>query len=367
MIKELIYQILLIGFIQGLIFNLYALFTSRYRTKSFLYINLWIFFLALNNLQAWWNEKEISLQSVYLDHLHTPWYIFLAPMFYLFLSRYLQYPKSRWVLNVAILFFSISFLVKSVLLMAYSEADLQEVNRFKQLFNSFEEPIGFILTISIFTYTYIIYRKVDKTYLIRSYESLEWVRRFFIYSVIGLFIWFLGVFHNIFFHNHFTENFYALLRLLTSLLLYWIAYKSTVQQRLFDERTAIRKNQKKQKQTPTRNETFSEEFNAIENVIDAQQLYTDPYLSVESLSDKLEVSASKLSKLIKQYTGSNFSEYINLKRVEKAKELLNNPEFTNYTILSIGLESGFNSKSVFYNVFKKYTELTPVQWKNNLS
>ena len=154
---------------------------------------------------------------------------------------------------------------------------------------------------------------------------------------------------------------------MTSLLLYWIAYKSTVQQRLFDERTAIRKNQKKQKQTPTRNETFSEEFNAIENVIDAQQLYTDPYLSVESLSEKLEVSASKLSKLIKQYTGSNFSEYINLKRVEKAKELLNNPEFTNYTILSIGLESGFNSKSVFYNVFKKYTELTPVQWKNNLS
>ncbi len=51
-------------------------------------------------------------------------------------------------------------------------------------------------------------------------------------------------------------------------------------------------------------------------------------------------------------------------RVEQAKTLLLDPEYENYTITSIGLESGFNSKSTFYTVFKKYSGSTPVEFKN---
>ena len=44
------------------------------------------------------------------------------------------------------------------------------------------------------------------------------------------------------------------------------------------------------------------------------------------------------------------------------------PHYHHYTILAIAFESGFNSKSSFNLVFKKYANMTPSQYrKNNLN
>ena len=51
-------------------------------------------------------------------------------------------------------------------------------------------------------------------------------------------------------------------------------------------------------------------------------------------------------------------------RVEQSKKILIDPKYANYTISSIGLESGFNSKSTFYTVFKKHTGITPLAYKD---
>ena len=42
------------------------------------------------------------------------------------------------------------------------------------------------------------------------------------------------------------------------------------------------------------------------------------------------------------------------------------PEFRIYTLISIGLEAGFNSKTSFYTAFKKNTGMTPKQYQNTL-
>ena len=43
--------------------------------------------------------------------------------------------------------------------------------------------------------------------------------------------------------------------------------------------------------------------------------------------------------------------------------MLLHPDFSNYSLLSIGLEVGFNSKATFYNSFKKNTGITPNEYK----
>jgi len=50
-------------------------------------------------------------------------------------------------------------------------------------------------------------------------------------------------------------------------------------------------------------------------------------------------------------------------RVEEAKTYLIDNEFANYTLVAIGLEAGFNSKSAFNSSFKKITGKTPSQFK----
>ena len=59
----------------------------------------------------------------------------------------------------------------------------------------------------------------------------------------------------------------------------------------------------------------------------------------------------------------NFYDLINGYRVDEAKRLLVNPENKNYTILSVGFEAGFNSKTTFNTVFKKFTGLTPTDFR----
>ena len=61
-------------------------------------------------------------------------------------------------------------------------------------------------------------------------------------------------------------------------------------------------------------------------------------------------------------TTVNFYDFINKYRVEEAKKLLIE-DIHNYKILAIAYEVGFNSKATFNRVFKKFTELTPSEFK----
>jgi AraC-like DNA-binding protein len=75
------------------------------------------------------------------------------------------------------------------------------------------------------------------------------------------------------------------------------------------------------------------------------------------------MTKSYFSKLVKSHSSYKFSDFINSVRVEQAKKLLSDNEFSQYTIVAIGLECGFNSKSTFYSAFKKFTSETPTTYR----
>ncbi|WP_434309354.1 helix-turn-helix transcriptional regulator [Hominifimenecus sp. rT4P-3] len=91
--------------------------------------------------------------------------------------------------------------------------------------------------------------------------------------------------------------------------------------------------------------------------------YKDPNLSLEAAADYLGIHTASLSRMFKNHTNCNFWEYVNKLRVKKAKELL---EDTDLPIQEIGFVTGFNSKSTFFRVFRKYTDQTPGQYRQNL-
>lgn len=91
--------------------------------------------------------------------------------------------------------------------------------------------------------------------------------------------------------------------------------------------------------------------------------FLDSNLTLETVSEKLGISKSHLSRILKSKLGIGFSEYINRLRVEEAKVFLENPDFENYTLIAVSLESGFNSKSSFYSAFRKYMGCTPSEFR----
>lgn len=106
-------------------------------------------------------------------------------------------------------------------------------------------------------------------------------------------------------------------------------------------------------------------FKKLETLMQLKKLYRNPYLSLSIVADILGISACYLSSMINSLLNKSFIDFVNEYRIADVKQNLNSEAFAHYTVISIGLEAGFNSKSAFYATFKKHTGLTPVQYKNN--
>lgn len=104
-------------------------------------------------------------------------------------------------------------------------------------------------------------------------------------------------------------------------------------------------------------------FKELKQVMRQQKLYRNPTISLVFVANQLSISSGYLSRLINTLTDGNFNDFINTFRVNEVKRKLKDPEYNNYSILSIGLESGFNSKSVFYTTFKKQTGVSPSEYR----
>jgi len=113
-------------------------------------------------------------------------------------------------------------------------------------------------------------------------------------------------------------------------------------------------------------EVGKELSNRLVRLMEDQKPFTNSELSLRNLADMLEISPHNLTEVINKYSNKNFYDFVNAYRVEEVKARIRNQENNNYTLLAIGLESGFNSKSSFNSVFKKHTGQTPSQYKKSL-
>jgi len=84
--------------------------------------------------------------------------------------------------------------------------------------------------------------------------------------------------------------------------------------------------------------------------------YTDINFSLDVLADYIGVSYHYLSRLFKEFFGSNFVNYLNTLRLEKAKELLG---VSNMTVEQIAKQTGFSTSNSFIKTFKRYYSVTP--------
>lgn len=101
----------------------------------------------------------------------------------------------------------------------------------------------------------------------------------------------------------------------------------------------------------------------ILQLIEVEKIYKNPDISLNSLAEKLSVSPRNLSQIINEQLEKNFHELINQYRVREAQEMLQASRTKHLSILEIGYEVGFRSKSAFNRAFKHFTNQTPTQFK----
>lgn len=102
--------------------------------------------------------------------------------------------------------------------------------------------------------------------------------------------------------------------------------------------------------------------NLISKVIShVQEKYGEESLSLVTVAEYAAVSAGYLSILFKKETGQNFVDYLTQVRMDKAKVLLRTTDLKSY---EVAYRTGFSNSNYFSYAFKKYTGLSPSEYKN---
>jgi len=125
--------------------------------------------------------------------------------------------------------------------------------------------------------------------------------------------------------------------------------------------------------------TFAQHLSLIGNQLLVQQANTEPpvirqarqfilqhqadELSLSKVAKAVNTSTFYFCKMFKRATGLHFTQYLARVRIEKAKNLLLNP---NLRVSEIAYEVGFQSLTHFNRVFKKVTGLSPTYYRKQL-
>lgn len=87
-------------------------------------------------------------------------------------------------------------------------------------------------------------------------------------------------------------------------------------------------------------------------------------MTLGELAQKFDASTPYLSKMIKQITGLNYTDYLHELRIEMACSLLVS---TRMNILDVAGESGYSSFKTFSRVFLRKKGITPTKYRNQFS
>lgn len=148
-----------------------------------------------------------------------------------------------------------------------------------------------------------------------------------------------------------------------SLLSYWILYNELRDQKI----TSINNFTTRYKSSRLTAEDSIRYKTVIIDYITKNELYKDHNISLGKLAKYLSLTPHIISQVINEQLSCNFNDFVNSYRIEEAKRMLNDPGMNNFTVASIAYDCGFNTLSAFNTAFKKFTGLTPSQFRSRQS
>ncbi|MEM8525637.1 MAG: helix-turn-helix domain-containing protein [Bacteroidota bacterium] len=366
------------------VFMLFILMKNEKRLSDYVLILVNVL-LALLLLSTIWIEKELNAFNFIIQHLAA---FFLFPAFLTYgmlLIDQKHQIKAKWA-------WFFSFAIGFSIFLFIDFAFLTEINE-ESLIRLYENPNliyhFFFKGHKIFAVILLLwFLKQLKQYdqRIKSYYSfiepikLKWLKNF---TIIQIVLYSLSFFGFLFYNFGFIQDISKVYAILNSGIVLGVFYLSFhgIRQYNLAQFNEIIKTQTEERNVAITAEVQSEEtsksnkvfslpeakidriYSDVLQLFEEEQIYKESNLKVNFLAEKLEISPHHLSMTINTKTGKPFYDFVNEYRVAALKEKLKMPENKQFTILSLALDSGFNSKASLNRIFKQHTQLTPSQFQ----
>ncbi|WP_203292541.1 helix-turn-helix domain-containing protein [Maricaulis parjimensis] len=104
---------------------------------------------------------------------------------------------------------------------------------------------------------------------------------------------------------------------------------------------------------------YGEAFQRIQHVLQSEQTWREPRLSVADLAKRLQISPREVSRAVNLHTEESFSRFINRYRIAALDTLMADPANHHRTLMDMAFDVGFNSKSAFNRIYREMTGQTP--------
>ena len=101
----------------------------------------------------------------------------------------------------------------------------------------------------------------------------------------------------------------------------------------------------------------------IQNIEKYIEENLDKKLSLTDIAESIHMNKSYISRMFKEKAGENLFDYINKRKIAKAKQLIKNNELRMY---EIALNVGMEDTAYFSRVFKKYEGISPSEYQKEL-
>ncbi len=355
------------GVVYGLVFCIVHLRNRSLRSRTLLFLILTVLSLTLSNLQYWLIDIGVKKNFNIPNVVYIQFELLILPFFYLFVRSYLHKEISRKQLFLLFIPFVVGMIYQLIInLSGFQRAIVRSSNVYAEVIT-----ILYNITLLILIFLNVYRYRAESANERYPIANVKWLKHALFIGAALCLVW--GVVTSIFYSN--SENKYHLyypLWLGISMVIYWVGHKGMMELRIAKERETIRHKLLRTsskgiapKTTLTENSKGALLFRQITETIVNTKHYLDPDLTLQHVADEFTISSGYLSQLINTYGGKSFTDFINEFRVEEAKRILCDATYSNYTISSIALESGFNTKSNFYHVFKKMTGTTPTAFKKS--
>ena len=375
----MIYTTLLnIAIFQGIVLGLIILKSSLFNSNSNKYLAFLIFTLSIKLLTHVFDIQQVFTSYPLLRFIDDIEWVFLIPAFiFLFIKNRTDNTGKNKQKNYLLF---IPFVYSAVLNIIN---DLDHVARIYTIPESGMAIIQILGLIQLaLAVTFIPFLPLYSYFLIRHLkdpQEKKWIITLLTIVSILLIVWLITALVGLILDYDISSSM-NVLAIFATFIIHWTAYIGIYKYKLAKNKEAIsnflnedlansytnlqiveNSRPEEYKESITADNLY---FQKLEILCKEQHIYTDSTLNREKVAEKLGISAGYLSQIINTITGDNFANYINQYRVEAVKEMILNSEYENYNLLTMGLESGFTSKTTFYKAFKKVTAQTPNEYKN---
>ncbi len=375
----MIYTTLLnIAIFQGMVLGLIILKSSLFNSNSNKYLAYLLFILSLILLMYVFEIEKVFTQYPFLRFFdHVEWSLLLPVFLFMFIiNRVDDTIKSKQKIYLCFIPFAYSVVLRIT-------TDLDRIAGVYKIPESGNNLINIFSQIHlILVITFIPFMLIYSYFMIRHLKDTpenKWIIILFNLFSLLLFSWITTWITGIFLHYDISSAL-SIVAIAATFLIHWTTYKGIYKYKLAKNKDAVSnflntdlaisytnlqivKNSslEETREAITVDNLY---FQKLELLCKEQHIYTDSTLNREKVAEKLGISPGYVSQIINTITGENFAHYISQYRVEAVKEMISNSEYENYNLLTMGLESGFTSKTTFYKAFKKVTGQTPNEYKN---